>query len=53
MMGTFLGVPITRTIIFWGLYWGPPFSGNYHVGLMQVHSLRVCFSHSYARIIRL
>ena len=22
--GTILGVPITRTIIFWGLYWGPP-----------------------------
>ena len=28
--GTFLGVPITRTIIFWGLYWGPPILGNYH-----------------------
>ena len=22
--GTILGVPIIRTIIFWGLYWGPP-----------------------------
>ena len=21
---TFLGVPITRIIVFWGLYWGPP-----------------------------
>ena len=21
--GTFLGVPIIRIIIFWGLYWGP------------------------------
>ena len=20
--GTFLGVPIIRTIVFWGLYWG-------------------------------
>ena len=28
--GTFLGVPIIRTIIFWGLYWGPPILGNYH-----------------------
>ena len=24
-MDTFLGVPIIRTIIFWGLYWGPLF----------------------------
>ena len=23
--GTILGVPIIRTIIFWALYWGPPF----------------------------
>ena len=22
--GTFLGVPIIRTMVFWGLYWGPP-----------------------------
>ena len=22
--GTILGVPIIRTIVFWGLYWGPP-----------------------------
>ena len=21
--GTILGVPIKRTIVFWGLYWGP------------------------------
>ena len=21
--GTFLGIPIIRTIVFWGLYWGP------------------------------
>ena len=26
----FLGVPIIRMIIFWGLDWGPPFSGNCH-----------------------
>ena len=28
--GTFW-VPIRRTIIFWGLYWGPAISGNYHL----------------------
>ena len=22
--GTILGVPMSRLIIFWGLYWGPP-----------------------------
>ena len=30
--GTFLGIPIVRTIIFWGLYWGPPILGNYNIG---------------------
>ena len=29
--GTFLGVPIIRIIIFWGLYWGPHILGNYHI----------------------
>ena len=29
--GTSLGVPIIRTIVFWGLHWGPPILGNYHV----------------------
>ena len=28
--GTILRVPIRRTIVFWGLYWGPPILGNYH-----------------------
>ena len=27
----FLGVPIIRTIVFWGLYSGPPILGNYHI----------------------
>ena len=27
----FLGVPIIRTIVFWGLYWGPLILGNYHI----------------------
>ena len=21
-----------RTLVFWGLYWGPPILGNYHLG---------------------
>ena len=29
--GTFLGVPIIRTIVFRVLYWGPPILGNYHI----------------------
>ena len=32
-MATFLGVPIIRTVVFWGLFWGPPFLGNYHMYL--------------------
>ena len=27
--GTILEVPIIRTIIFWGLFWGPPILGKY------------------------
>ena len=30
--GTIFGVPITRTIVFWGLYRGPLILGNYHIG---------------------
>ena len=30
-MGTFLGVPIIRIIVYWGLYWGPPVLGIYHI----------------------
>ena len=30
--GTLFGVPILiRTVVFWGLYWGPPILGNYHI----------------------
>ena len=32
--GTILGVPIIRTTVFWGLYWGLPILGNYHIGLL-------------------
>ena len=30
-VGTLLGAPIVRTIVFWGLYWGPLILGNYHI----------------------
>ena len=33
---TFLGFPIYRTIVFWGLYWGPPIFGNYHLIVIRV-----------------
>ena len=29
--GTSLGVPIIRTIVYWGLYWGTLILGNYHI----------------------
>ena len=25
----FLGIPVIWTIVYWGLYWGPPILGNY------------------------
>ena len=34
--GTIWGVPIIRIIVFWGLYWGPPILGNYHMGIVRV-----------------
>ena len=30
--GPFLGIPIIRTIIFWGSMLGIPYFGNYHLG---------------------
>ena len=27
-----LEIPVIRTIVCWGLCWGPPTLGNYHVG---------------------
>ena len=27
----FMGVPIIRIILFWGLYWDPPILGNPHI----------------------
>ena len=29
--GTLLGVPIIRTLVFWGLYWGPLLLGDYQI----------------------
>ena len=34
-----MGVPIIRTIVFWGLYWGPLILGNYHIGPHMSYSL--------------
>ena len=30
--GSILGVLIIRNIVYWGPYWGPLISGNYHIG---------------------
>ena len=36
----FLEVPIIRTVLFWGLYWGTLILGNYHINLIgPQHSL--------------
>ena len=29
----FLGVPIIRNLVYWGLYWGHPILGKYHIWL--------------------
>ena len=29
--GTFLGLPIIRTRVLWGLHWGPLILRNYHI----------------------
>ena len=34
--GTFLGVPIIRTIVFWGLYWGSPILGKYRINIREL-----------------
>ena len=40
--GTILGVHIIRTIVFWGLYWGPPILGKYHVAFGAVWAAGSC-----------
>ena len=36
--GTNLGVPIIRTIVFGGLYWGSPILGKYHLDATRGHN---------------
>ena len=40
--GNVFGVPIMRTMIFWGLYWGPPIWGNDQIGDRNMYSHIVC-----------
>ena len=40
--GTFLGVPIIRTIVYWGLYWGTLILGNYHMSFIILYVLEGC-----------
>ena len=35
----FLGVPIRRIIVYWGLYWGPLILGNYHIVPFMIYVL--------------
>ena len=38
--GTILGVPVIRTMVFWGLYWGPLILANYHIRPVEGGHLR-------------
>ena len=42
----FWGIPIIRTIIYWGLYWGPPILGNYHMPLSSQGAAVKCLLES-------
>ena len=48
MRGTFFGVPIIRTIVFGGLYWGPPNFGKlpYSFGVGETFLLRRGLPHT-------
>ena len=47
--GTFLGVPIIRILVYWGLYWGPlifgklPYESEHYVGHLKM-SYRACLA---------
>ena len=42
IMGTFLGVPIIRTTVFWGLYWGGYMKVSKNSGpLLVVPTIRI------------
>ena len=35
MRDTIVRVPIVRTVVFWGLHWGPPISGKLPFGWLS------------------
>ena len=37
MMGTFWGVPTIMITVYWVLYWGPPYLGNYRISTAAGH----------------
>ena len=39
---SYLGVPIIRTLVFWGLFWGPPILGNSHIEPYQGYARLYC-----------
>ena len=45
--GTIWGVPTIRTIIFWGLYWGPLILGNYQIKQLEDGELYWAIRESY------
>ena len=52
--GTILGVPIIRTIVYLGLYWGPLILGNYHVAFpgQALQQWDSCASQSWLQMIK-
>ena len=43
--GTILGVLIIRIVVYWGLYWGSPTLGNYHLPVFMaahMHADKTC-----------
>ena len=52
MRGTLLGVPVRRTIVYWGLYSGPPILGKFPYvlgGCVWICKIRDSFLHSLIR----
>ena len=43
--GTILGIPILRTIVFWGLYLGPLIWGICSAALLEAPGLGLYFGH--------
>ena len=41
IMDIFLGVPAMRIVVTWGLYWGSPILGNYHISLLIAEAQRL------------